>query len=116
MKKYKLIKENMSKHNNLNKKINNHYKDIKLGTGETITTITGRETTSFPKIDTSTNRKTQNSLNREYKWLIENVIAEAKARNNEFNLINFQDLVPKQLTIADIEGINDYLFSPKNIT
>ena len=57
--------------------------------GEVVRTATGRQTTPFPKVDNSNNRKATNTEKRVAAWLRENAIEEAKARGDDFNLRSF---------------------------
>ncbi len=81
-----------------------------MGTGEIATTATGRKTTPYPKIDTTTNRKAINTVKRVDKWLTDNAIAEAKSRGDEFNLLQFEGMDAKKLSPADKSSVNQYLF------
>jgi N12 class adenine-specific DNA methylase/adenine-specific DNA methylase len=58
--------------------------------GDRFLTNTGRETTPYPKYDGSTERKTQNGEKRSQQWLIENAMAEAESRGDDFNLTTFR--------------------------
>lgn len=81
-----------------------------LAQGETVVTESGRTTTPFPKVDVSTERKTKATLKRVEAWLLENAIAEAKARGDEFNLLQFEGETAGKLPPATKEGIHLYLF------
>jgi hypothetical protein len=63
---------------------------ISLHAGDVVLTATGRQTTPFPKIDVASDRKATNTLKRVDLWLIDNAIAEAKARGDDFNLRMFE--------------------------
>lgn len=80
-----------------------------LGTGDVVTTSSGRETTPFPRVDTSSGRKQLNSAKRAERWLMENALAEAEARGDEFNARQFRANIesPSQ---ADKDGAEEYLF------
>lgn len=86
------------------------YVGIKLAEGETVLTITGRETSPFPKLDFETNRKTLNSLKRVQLWLHSNAVAEAIARNDEFTLMNLGPSDCKKFTQAILDLAEYYLF------
>lgn len=58
-----------------------------IGKGEQFLTSTGRVTTPYPK---------QKSEKFASQWLIDNAIAEAKARGDEFNLLQFQQINPNK--------------------
>jgi hypothetical protein len=44
------------------------------------------------------------------KWLVEQAIAEASANHNDFVLFQFQQMNLNNLSPADCDSINDYLF------
>lgn len=83
---------------------------------EKLTTATGRETTPYPKINVSNNQKAGNSLKKGNQWLIDNAILEAKARNDDFNLMIFEGYDAKNLSPADIDSLNLYLFDDELAT
>lgn len=60
-----------------------------LSSGEIALTVTGRETTPFPRIDLSTNRRAQNTLRRVDRWLMQNALDEAISRGDRFNARQF---------------------------
>ena len=63
---------------------------MKLSSGQVVTTATGRQTAPFPKIDTSSERKTVNTLKRVDLWLMNNAVAEAEARGDKWNARMFR--------------------------
>jgi N12 class adenine-specific DNA methylase len=80
-----------------------------LAAGEVVATASGRSTTPFPKIDTSSERKTGNTLKRVDEWLMQNALDEAEARGDEFNARSFrQDL--KNPPPAAKDSAEEYLF------
>jgi hypothetical protein len=81
----------------------------KLAAGEKVLTATGRETTPFPKVDIDSNRKAINTVRRVDAWLMDNAILEAKARGDDFNLLQFEAnrVKPSQ---ADKDSAEMYLF------
>lgn len=81
-----------------------------LGEHDIRKTKSGRLTTEHPRVDTSTDRKATNSLNRQRKWLLDNAIKEAEANNDEFNLQQFQGEDPKNMPPAVVDSLNEYLF------
>lgn len=81
-----------------------------LSPGEVVKTSSGRTTTPFPSFDTSTNRKTVNSIAKVDAWLRENAIEEAKSRNDKFNVTSFSASDPKRLTQAEKDSFEQYLF------
>ncbi len=50
----------------------------------------GLKATLFPDLKFGTEGKTQNTVCRVDQWLMDNAIAEAKARGGEFNLCQFE--------------------------
>jgi DNA-directed RNA polymerase specialized sigma24 family protein/2'-5' RNA ligase len=82
-----------------------------LGAGETVLTKTGRQTTPFPRVDATTDRKTQNTVKRADEWLWRNAVDEARAIGDEFNLHQFEKAAdPKRLTQAQKDDMEEYLF------
>ena len=77
-----------------------------------ITTITGRIIPAPPSIDTSTNQKAHGGLKKVDAWLRQQAIDEAKSRNDDFNLISFENA--KKLSPSDRDGMNLYLFGEEN--
>jgi len=81
-----------------------------VGSGEVKLTATGRKTTPVPKIKTDTPRKSTSSVKNIEKWLIENAVEEAKARGDNFNLRQFEGIDLKNLSQADKDSAEQYLF------
>lgn len=88
----------------------------KLGTGEVRTTNTGRNTSPFPKVDTSTPRKATNTVKRADNWLIDNAIEEAQSRDDDFNVQQFKAVDRTNITTADKDSAEAYLFNPDGVT
>lgn len=82
----------------------------KLSSGEVVLTATGRKTTPFPELKFGTNRKSSNTLKLVDGWLINNAIDEAKSRNDKFNLLQFQHINLKNISQADKDSVELYLF------
>lgn len=80
-----------------------------LSAGEIVTTASGRQTTPFPKIDTSSDRKAGNTFRRVDEWLMQNALAEAEARGDEFNARSFQQDL-KNPPQASKDSAEEYLF------
>jgi len=78
--------------------------------GEVVLTITGKETTPFPKLTLDSNRKTINTLKRVDKWLLENTQKEAHSRNDEFNSTTFDRMNSTKLSMSDKDTLEYYLF------
>jgi len=90
-------------------------KDIKPGTvgmmleeGEVVTTVTGRETTPFPSLKFG--KGTKRTLALVDRWLVDNAEAEAESRGDEFNLLQFRNMNRKNLSPADKDSAEMYLF------
>lgn len=82
-----------------------------LSSGDTPKTTSGRTCSAFPKVDTSTYRKSQNTLNRVGRWLWENAVEEATSRGDDFNRFQFEKAAdPKSLTQAEKDSMHLYLF------
>jgi len=82
---------------------------MKLEAGEIVYTSTGRETTPFPKIDCTSNRKTINTTKRIDNWLMQNAIQEAESRGDDFNLRQFMANKDRPHQ-ADKDSAEMYLF------
>lgn len=80
-----------------------------LAENETATTVTGRTTSPFPKVDVTTNRKAANTVKRVHQWLVDNFIEEAKSRNDEFALLVLSS--DGKLPPATLDAMYDYLFN-----
>lgn len=80
-----------------------------IAAGEVVLTKTGRTTSPFPELKFGTNRKTSNTLRRVDKWLMENALAEAEARGDEFNALMFRANLDKPQQ-ADKDSAELYLF------
>ena len=81
----------------------------KLSAGERVLTASGRVTTPFPKVDTSTNRKAIVTMKRVDQWLMDNAIAEAWSRGDEFNAWQFE-ASRERPSQADKDCAEEYLF------
>ncbi len=84
-----------------------------LETGMIITTQHGIKTTPVPWINTTTNRKINNSCKRVNQWAIENGIRIAKTIGNDFAAHQFSIINPKKPTQAEIEGLWYFLLDDK---
>lgn len=76
--------------------------------GEIAITSSGRLTKPFPKIDTSTDRKTLTTIKRINDWLVKEGVSEASETGNEWMLT----ILPKDninLSQSDIDTLNEYL-------
>lgn len=82
-----------------------------LSSGEIAYTVTGRETTPFPKINFKNNRSASITINKVDKWLIENALMEAIANNDTLASISFEDALKYKIkTPADKDFAEIYLF------
>ena len=81
----------------------------KLASGEIVLTSTGAQTTPFPKVDLTTNRKAQNTVAKVDAWLVQNAIEEAKRRRDQFNLRQFEG-IGRRPSQADKDSAEIYLF------
>ncbi|MBI9090129.1 MAG: PLxRFG domain-containing protein [Desulfobacterium sp.] len=79
------------------------HKDVKK-------TMTGRDTTPFPKLNMATSRTVNNSVKKHHAWLIKNAIEEAKARGDQTNLRMFNTQMGQKLSPADVDTAQGYLF------
>ena len=85
-----------------------------LAEGEVVRTLTGRLTTSFPKIGIDTERKAGNTIKRVDQWLIQNALDEATDRGDEFNALRFKEALSKPQQ-ADKDSAEDYLFGQQPV-
>lgn len=83
---------------------------MKLAAGQVVLTSSGRKTTPFPKLDTSNNRKALNTVTRVNRWLIENALAEAQSRGDQFNERQFQSVNNLNPSQSDKDSAEEYLF------
>ncbi len=79
-----------------------------INPGDVFRTATDRETTPYPKY--SRKRTTRPEEARLNQWLIDNYLAEAEARNDDFNATIAKGLDAKNFSVADGEGANLYIF------
>lgn len=82
-----------------------------IGTGDRFVSKTGRKLKPAPRIDGSTERKTQATIKRINQWLLEQCKEEAVANsdNHNFTLLNSVDL--NNLSPSDMDFLNIYLFN-----
>ncbi|CAB4154472.1 LT_GEWL domain containing protein [uncultured Caudovirales phage] len=83
---------------------------MKLAAGQVVLTASGRKTTPFPNLDTSNNRKALNTVTRANRWLIENALAEAQSRGDQFNELQFQAVNNLNPSQSDKDSAEEYLF------
>ena len=83
----------------------------KLSAGEVVLTATGRETTKFPPLKWG-KYNTNRTLKQVDNWLMDNAIAEAEARGDEYNLEQFKANRDKPQQ-ADKDSAEYYLFGDK---
>ncbi|MCV0118458.1 PLxRFG domain-containing protein [Pseudomonas aeruginosa] len=81
----------------------------KLGSGEVVTTSSGRQTTPFPKVSVDTNRKATGTIKAVDLWLMQNALDEARSRGDEFNARQFEANLAKPQR-ADKDAAEEYLF------
>ncbi len=81
-----------------------------LEEGKVCITLSGRETSPVPKVDFSTDRKSTATMKRVNEWLIAEATAEAMSKNDDYTLTFFDNMETNNLSIADKDHINDYLF------
>lgn len=84
---------------------------MKLASGEVVSTTTGRDTTPFPKVDLTSDRRTVNTEKRVIAWLMGNAVEEARARNDSFNLRTFEQCRERP-SQSDRDAAESYLFDP----
>lgn len=76
-----------------------------LETGKSYVTASGRMTAPVPKLGKSV----ANNLRKTREWLLDEGIAEARAKGDEFVLAQFENEDPKKLPTATVEALNTYL-------
>ncbi|GAB0154621.1 DEAD/DEAH box helicase [Marinobacterium sp. BA1] len=85
--------------------------DLTLTTGERVKLPSGAVSSAVPKLDFTNERRSHASMMRMHAWLLENAITEAAARGDTTNLAVFeQSLDARNLSAADIDSLNMYLF------
>lgn len=73
-------------------------------------TVSGAKTTTVPRFDFNSDRKTQNTISRMHRWLIENAIAEAHRRDDRYNARYFDRLSAQGLSSSDLDLLVMYLW------
>lgn len=81
-----------------------------LESGQIVTTATGRRTTPFPKVTLNSPRAANSTMARVDAWLLANAVAEAEARSDRFNLLQFQAENPRGIPQASKDAMELYLF------
>lgn len=81
----------------------------KLGSGEVVTTSSGRQTTPFPKVSVDSSRKATSTIKAVDQWLMQNALDEARSRGDEFNARQFEANLAKPQR-ADRDAAEEYLF------
>lgn len=84
---------------------------LRLAAGEVASTSSGRATSPFPRAELGSDRKAANTLKRVRTWLIDNAIAEATARGDDFNQRSFEQ-ARASASPADLDSAELYLFDP----
>lgn len=82
---------------------------IQMSAGEKVLTLSGRETTPFPRIRMDTERKAANTVRAVERWLMDNALEEARARGDEFNARTFEANRDRP-SQADKDSAEMYLF------
>lgn len=77
-----------------------------LAEGDVVTTVSGRQTSPFPRIDSTSERRMANTLSRVTKWLW----ANAKTEISVQGLIDTLPQDPRQMTQADRDIASLVLF------
>lgn len=75
-----------------------------------IQTLSGREILAPPAIRLGTVAQTRNDVRKVDRWLWEQGIQEASAKQDEFAKSQFEHLNPARLSPADKDSLNTYLF------
>lgn len=82
-----------------------------LEPGDVFVTLSGRHTTPFPKYSLKPSAGQSTKDNKKIlAWLKENAIAEAQARDDKFNLLQFEGLNINNWSTADGYSVNLYMF------
>ncbi|WP_172403187.1 PLxRFG domain-containing protein [Pseudomonas aeruginosa] len=85
----------------------------KLGSGEVVTTSSGRQTTPFPKVSVDSSRKATSTIKAVDQWLMQNALDEARSRGDEFNARQFEANLAKPQR-ADKDAAEEYLFGQQS--
>jgi N12 class adenine-specific DNA methylase len=80
----------------------------------TVRTQSGREINAPPQIRTDTNRKATKDLLAQKQWLLDQAIAEAEARQDDYNLNWMRNEKASNLPPASVDSLNQYLFGETN--
>lgn len=77
-----------------------------------LTTVTGREIPCPDpiRVGHGSNRKVANDLKKVVHWLIDQALAEAESRKDEWMIFLFKGMNAKNFSAADEELTNVYLF------
>lgn len=84
-----------------------------LATGETATTVSGRATAPFPKVDLATERRSTNTLKRVDAWLHAEARAELVATGSDRRHLiqcGVEGSDPANLTPAERDGFHLIVF------
>lgn len=82
----------------------------KFAAGEVAITASGRKTSPFPRVDTSTTGKANRTVERVNNWLMSNALREAELRDDDFNARQFRAVNWLNPTQADKDAAEEYLF------
>ena len=88
--------------------MNGNPEGMMVGPGDVFETATGRKTSPVPNFKLDTDRRVSRALKLIGVWLLENAIAEAESRGDDFNLLIFKGMGP--LAGADSDTLHMYLF------
>lgn len=82
-----------------------------VATGDVLTSPSGRTMSPVPKVDATSDRKTQNTMRRVDQWMHNEAVAEASATGNEYLGTLLDAMNPKRLSQSDRDSLNDILYS-----
>jgi hypothetical protein len=80
-----------------------------------ILTRSGREISMPPAVRITSNRVCKADIVKMSQWLIHEAIEEALYREDDFNLVHFQNTNPKKMSASDYDIANEYLFGVTDI-
>ena len=74
------------------------------------TSTSGRVLSPKPRVDLTTERKSQNSVRRIHAWVRREALLETRHRGDRWAELLIEATDPKNLSAADIEHFNTVLF------
>jgi len=83
--------------------------------GGMVQTKSGRQIPAPIKVRLDSGRKATNDLKKQESWMREQALAEAKARGDEYNALQFNGMKPGKMTRANKDHALTYLFGDSDV-